>query len=669
MLYTDLYHLSLGEKAGSYRNYFHYLSDSKDLADHGQIALLIDIQSHFQGEDLAKDIFNSFKASFYQDLGQDAFHSLEQSLKEMNEVARKGLQAAPDAHMSAIAIAIEGNTVHAANLGASELFLCRNFHCMPVMEPQDSGKFTSISSGELIPNDLLLLSTNEIESLVSKENLDRLLQSEGDIEQKLHTLKDWAHETPDKQGLDMLFIACSGEEEPSASFHENFPKPVQKVISTIQKKLPYAIELSQKSYQGAKPHVKKVHGIFKNLRIPQSIKDRVRNFDINSAKNAMKSAQSYTQDTFKKADSYKGKLADHFTKDKKLFSMILIGFVLLAGVFAYTGYSLYKDEAKLEHVYADLEDIRGNLEKAKTRMIYDKKGAQTLLKQLKKDVRDIKAMPLNVTVSDLEKQIQTQLDKAYNIKRIENPELIADVSNERSDAKLRGLFNVENQMLAHDYNAFYTIVLDEVRTTKIAENASILASTRFEDNDSVMLFSEDKRLWEIKNGVASAMTTQDTAFQDAIALEDFRQYLYFLDPANNQVWKYTKMNEGFGIPQEYNPGIDLSTAVDFAIDGAIYIANENDTITKLFSNQEVDFNFTNMPQDIGDIKNVHTSDNLEYVYILDGQNNQIFQVSKEGAYRGMYDPNIDENITAFSVSEAGNKIFIATNAKVYSINL
>lgn len=125
MFHTDLYHLSFGDSLDQYRQYFHYVSDAVEFADHGQIYLLVQIQNSFHGQDIAQDVFDAFKSTYFSDLDQDSFHSFEDSLKEMNSVLARAKIEEQDIVISAISAVMQGDTLFVSHVGKAEAYLYR----------------------------------------------------------------------------------------------------------------------------------------------------------------------------------------------------------------------------------------------------------------------------------------------------------------------------------------------------------------------------------------------------------------------------------------------------------------------------------------------------------------------------------------------------------------
>ncbi|MFH0905684.1 MAG: hypothetical protein V1826_03135 [bacterium] len=150
--------------------------------------------------------------------------------------------------------------------------------------------------------------------------------------------------------------------------------------------------------------------------------------------------------------------------------------------------------------------------------------------------------------------------------------------------------------------------------------------------------------------------------------------LYLLDPANNQIWKYKKVPEGYSQIASYfeiNTGINLSGALDFAIDGNVFMLMPGNVVDKYTGGEKVSFTLGSLPSTypaIGNITRVYADPNSQ-LYVLDVANKRVVRFDKEGTYLGQY---IYDNINDpqdLYVDEAGGAIYLSSGTAVYRLPL
>jgi len=152
--------------------------------------------------------------------------------------------------------------------------------------------------------------------------------------------------------------------------------------------------------------------------------------------------------------------------------------------------------------------------------------------------------------------------------------------------------------------------------------------------------------------------------------------LYFLDKANNQIWKYRHLQNG-AFTQiapyfEDNSAIDLKEASDFVIDGNIFILKQGGKIEKYLSGEQQPFELKNIPPPMTDINPIAIFSNAKSdgLYVADSIHNRILVFDKDGNYIKQYllksGPDTIERIY---VDESRQSLYIMSGNKVYKIGL
>lgn len=163
------------------------------------------------------------------------------------------------------------------------------------------------------------------------------------------------------------------------------------------------------------------------------------------------------------------------------------------------------------------------------------------------------------------------------------------------------------------------------------------------------------------------------AWSNADQFVAYTNKLYFLDAMNNQVWKYQIIPEGYTKVAPYfetNTGINLSGALDFAIDGSIFILMPNNTVKKYTGGAEVQFSLGAIPAPypaLGNVTQIYADANTK-LYVLDVANNRVVAFDKEGAYLSqfVYGGGIS-NPTNLFVSETDGFIYLTAGTALYRL--
>ncbi len=150
--------------------------------------------------------------------------------------------------------------------------------------------------------------------------------------------------------------------------------------------------------------------------------------------------------------------------------------------------------------------------------------------------------------------------------------------------------------------------------------------------------------------------------------------LYVLD--SSQLWRYKPLGDGFGTaPETYfnTPPGDLSTVVDMAIDGSVYLLYADGRIRRFFGGDEQPFTPTDLSDPLA--QPVALAADAEAtrgsLYVADAARARIVQFTSQGIFMRQlksYDSAMDalENIL---VDERAQRIFFLSGGKLYTAPL
>lgn len=162
------------------------------------------------------------------------------------------------------------------------------------------------------------------------------------------------------------------------------------------------------------------------------------------------------------------------------------------------------------------------------------------------------------------------------------------------------------------------------------------------------------------------------AWNNADYLIPYGNKLYMLDILNNQIWKYQTIPEGYTKIAPYfetDTGLNLTGALDFAIDGSIYILFPNNVVKKYSGGVEVQFELKPVPDPYPKLGNATQifADIDTKLYVLDSANNRVVVFDREGYYVAQYIYSNISNPTNLVVDEAGGFIYMTAGTAIYRL--
>lgn len=161
-------------------------------------------------------------------------------------------------------------------------------------------------------------------------------------------------------------------------------------------------------------------------------------------------------------------------------------------------------------------------------------------------------------------------------------------------------------------------------------------------------------------------------WNNATKIVAYTNKLYFLDPSNNQIWKYQTAPEGFTPVAPYfenGSDVDLAGAIDFAINGSVYVLGTGNTLTKYSGGFPVDFKLQDVPAPypaMGNITHIFADTDTK-IYLLDEGNERVLVYNDDGTYAAQFIYGNIDGASNLYVDEAAGFIYMTTGTRVYRI--
>ncbi|MCY4436075.1 MAG: hypothetical protein OXE05_01920 [Chloroflexi bacterium] len=156
--------------------------------------------------------------------------------------------------------------------------------------------------------------------------------------------------------------------------------------------------------------------------------------------------------------------------------------------------------------------------------------------------------------------------------------------------------------------------------------------------DLIQILDSSYQLYQVVNGEAPQVAQLSTgSILDPRASATYDQNFYLLDAGANDVLRFRPIGSGvYGEPEGFfgiNSGVDLSQASDLAIDGSVFILFSDGTINRYTSGSRAEFSLETLPSPLGTPGAIFISQEMGSLYILDGDNDRVVQVTTEGVYQ------------------------------------
>lgn len=208
----------------------------------------------------------------------------------------------------------------------------------------------------------------------------------------------------------------------------------------------------------------------------------------------------------------------------------------------------------------------------------------------------------------------------------------------------------------------------------------MVGATRAQAKPVVVAVSDKALLvYDPEAGQWTASPVQDAAqWSDLRAIASFGGNIYLLDGKSNQIFKYTPTAAGYSAQASpYFPANDrpiLNKAVDMAIDGDVWILNDNGTVMRYRAGVPIPFQLGTLPIPLKNPVAIFTSPEVDSLYIADAGNERIVEFDKNGKFVRQFKPyaekgDVFKNLRDFTVNETKRKLYFINADAAYMANV
>lgn len=651
--------LFVGRDEGSFvENYAYDIGEGGE--NSGKIYINIEVQNNpVDAEAIGETVFDTLRKVFFADLDKDPYDWFEEAVRNVNKALSVMKQQKASDYLGNLHIliaAIVDNTLYIAQTGESEGYLVRRRLCSTVSEglgdDDSSDVFTNIASGTLEPGDFVLLSSTRLLRYVSKTDLAKIC-SGSSIVSSLGELKDYLMtEVLARVGLTGISIMDSA---PGLNAQEK-----GQIVEHLEKEESYSAVAPKKTGSAIQDTLNRLTGAVDDLR------RRVGALAANSRSRGAVRPAVRTEGG--------GLNFGALTRDQ-LLVVIIIGILLLV-LAVWWMRAQAGEQEKIESYAATLNEIQESVSSAETTGQYNKDQAGEMLVQAEQKALEVLNSGYHrAKANELLQDIQDTRDALDGVLRPE-VRVLANLSDKRENVSALGLLALNDTLYVYEYNALYPIVLDQVQDPlTIDDNETVIAGVVYEDEDSLLFYTKSGKVMEFKDNRVTFVDTSEGAFKRGVAVEAYSNKFYILDPAENQIWRYTRRRDSFGSSESYNVNAELQNGVDLAIDGNIYVLNNDGFVTKLFSGNREDFPIKKQPTDpVENPTKIYTELDMGALYVLEPDKKRVLIYFKDDRTGGAtYDRQLIFNdigeIRDMWVDKDTNKLYLLDEMQVYEVAL
>ncbi len=372
-----------------------------------------------------------------------------------------------------------------------------------------------------------------------------------------------------------------------------------------------------------------------------------------------------------------------FVTNLPLASKILFLITVLLGIGFLASVSISKiSEAKIQAEAEYQNQIQAIVDKrdaAEASMIYeDESKAFNLLQEASQMIENLPDKS-DEEISQKQKLAQSIEEKLQVLRKVKDVEakLVFDIATKTENVNVSELAIIDNKLVAFGEGEQKLYLFDtDTNNFESKEYSSALklaqASTPKEQDQIVFLSGKNQiAIFDKETGAVVAKDLDVSEDSEIGSLVVYNQRLYSVDKNNSQILKHSTTQTGFDRGSKWlkDTNIDLSQATSLAIDGDIFVLNEDGILNKFTKGRKENFDITGLDPTLTNPKQIWTYNDVNNLYILEPSQKRVVILAKDGRLIGQYTSTDWQNPTGMVVLEEKDLVYILDQNKIYSFDL
>lgn len=360
-------------------------------------------------------------------------------------------------------------------------------------------------------------------------------------------------------------------------------------------------------------------------------------------------------------------------EEKKKQTAMTVGIALLVILVISIGFGVWQRRANLakSRYESRIEEASHQLDEAQSLVDLNPARARELVLAARNTAEALKGEGVkDPDLESLVKRIKDKMGEVAGIYEVE-PEIFLDLGLVSSGFSGDEIAFSDERMLVLDRmgKKIVSIGVNTKKTNVIAgpdELSSPKSIAIYADRNFVL---DSFGVSEIDGDITLAIKNE---WDGDVVLAAYTGNIYVLDKGSSKIWRYSGAGKSFSEGDEWfgvgvNP--DLSSTRAMAIDGSIWTLETDGTISKFSLGKQDSFAIKGLEKGVEGAVDIFTTDESDYLYILDAMNSRVVVVTKQGDYKAQYTSDKIRGAREIIVSENSKKLILLTGDKLYQIEL
>ncbi|MGM0401299.1 MAG: hypothetical protein ACQEQT_08385 [Chloroflexota bacterium] len=318
--------------------------------------------------------------------------------------------------------------------------------------------------------------------------------------------------------------------------------------------------------------------------------------------------------------------------------------------------------------------------------------------------------PEEETLQEIKRRAVHRLDQVDRVERLYNPWKLRDLDDEdmsKTDSSRIVVHDIDVFLLNCGSDRVYKFLLNDVGDALQSADKDTILMQKGDSHEGVRVSDIVDITWLEAGGQRSLSTfvaleragsllaydpqqgvdllpvANSDQWLNPQAIAGYHGNLYLLDPLLGHVLKYMPSNNAYTNPPDHylepRLDVDLTGAVDMAIDGNVYILFADGHIEKFYEGEPKTFSMNGLPSPMRSPTTLFVSGSADgegaegYVYVTDTGNGRIVQFDKSGNYIRQFRDKMGgtrlEALRAVYVDESSGRLFWLSDRTLWLANL
>lgn len=376
-------------------------------------------------------------------------------------------------------------------------------------------------------------------------------------------------------------------------------------------------------------------------------------------------------------------LGTKFSRLPKSSKILLVVTIVLGLLFSYSIVWLgikNSSERKIETINQIIVEVENKVNEARASLIFrDENLARNLLLGARNEITNVKSRSKAQTeqISLLIAEIEDQLFDLRHIVDIVDPIQIVNFQNLDSQASIaslallrRNTLYTQNKNNLSIYKAnLSTRILGSIFAPE-ANTGKFIFGTTINDNE-LLFFNEARNAFLLNpnNDSLQNVSIKLPENSNIVAVTAYNNRIYMLDQSNNQIYRYNRATGGLNSQTAWitEGGINIKDGISIVVDGSVYVLKSNGEIFKFQNGRLADFRLTTIDPPLIAPTKLKTTENSNFLYILDPTEKRVVVFDKEGSLIQQYFSNKFNNLKDFLITESAQEIFVLNGSVIYGL--